>query len=1245
MTLQIQAGAVVDAVIQSALTQLQKKYNVHQISLYQGEQVVLTVGEPVWHGELPKTWQAQKIQGECGETWLLPIMVRRLGWGWFVSHWRGNVNSEIEPEWELFTAHLGLIIQANGGWNYHNANYAFPESYLPTTDDEPYHFLLNALPIGVALTDVEGNCIYGNEYLMQHLFQMSAQEILGWNWANAIHPEDRERVTQSWQRAVQTPPHEYREEYRLQRRDGSVVWVEDYALPNRRHDGEVMGFICVAMDITQAKELQDTLTKSEQKYRRIVDYQTDFLLYSSSDKAVTFANPCLYDALGYSMKVEEMLGLPWEQIVLHSQDLQILEQKINQLTPEHPIFQNTNPIQGKHGQILYVDWINLGIFDETGRLSSIQSIGRDVTALLQAEQELQESRQRFATLLENMPGMVYRYHPQTSEHPHRFSYVSDYAEEIFELPVAEIMADATAIWMNFTHPEDWNLLLTSIQEAFANSSPWFCQWRIITPSGKLKWVEGRSQMRQSHSEPFWDGIVIDITEIKTAQLELARQKEFLHRIVTATKAIIYIYDLEENRNVFANPEIESVLGYSVAEIQAMGSRLLPNLIHPEDWPQIEVSLTNLFEPNFARELQIEYRMRTKSGEWRWLFSWDRIFKRNAQGFPQQILGVATDITALKEVESALAESQKLLESLLTNLPVTIWRYQLWPDGREALLYVSPGCEDLWGVTPEQAMQNTQTLRNLVVPEDLSLIDILGEESRQNLTPYRGEFRIATPEGERKWLQIHAQPERQPDGSIVWDAVLLDITARKQAQIALERLNQELEQRIRDRTFMLEQQAQEEGLLRIIIETIHESLDINQTLHIVLDETRATLTCDRVVIYQFNEDWTGYFLAESVGAGWVPVVTGSLTSLSDHCLQETQGGRFQQRYILISNDIYKSGFTDCHIQILERFQARAQVVIPIFLEQKLWGLLAAYQNDNPRIWQTSEIEILQHVGLHLAIALRQAELYKASQSQVVELQKLNKLKDEFLSTVSHELRSPMHNIGMAIKMLELRLQRAGVLDNPELGIERYLDILKSATQREVELINDLLDLARLNAEQLDLELESVDVEQVLDHLLPPIQERTQSQKQNFILQRPEHFCPLYSHAHSLERILQELLHNACKYTPAGETITLAIECELGNHCNFRVINTGVEIPIEEQERVFDNFYRIPNHDPWQHGGTGLGLALVKKLVERLQGQIHLTSGNNATEFWVSLPIGSALTVTPSPSPDMGIRTASLHERES
>jgi len=1214
MTRRIQAGETVADVLQESLGQLQQRWGVQYLALYRNEQVVLSSGETFHPGQLPDTWQVEKRANTNGETWFYPVIVQQQKWGWLVAHWLVPPAESITSQGELFTAHLGLLISATG-WKQQSKS-EFP---LATLTDEPYHFLLDVLPIGVALRNPAGDFIYVNEYLVEQLFQMPPDELLGNSWVMLVHPEDRERVMQSWQVTVHKSSY-YKEEYRLKRQDSSVIYLREQSVALSNPDGMTVGFIAIFTDITEEKTLQFMLTKNEEKYRQIVEYQTDFLAYSLPDQTITFANRCLYEALGYSLESAELVGMKWEQVVLNPEDLQILEQHIRQLTPQNPIFSYINPVRGKQGQILEVEWLNLGIFDDEGHLLSIQSIGRDITLLRQTERELRESQERFSTLLGNIPGMVYRYHPATPEHPDAFSYLSGGAEDIFELTVEEIKANPRETWMRCTHPEDLDCLLSSIQTAVANQSSWLCEWRIITPSGKLKWLQGRSQMRQqSEGEPYWDGILLDITEKKIAELQAEQQAEFLHRILVATQAIIYIYDLVEQRNVFVNPEIELLLGYSVAEIQAIGNQLAVQLIHPEDLPRMEAFNRELVQGNDDGRREIAYRMRTKSGEWRWFLSQERVWRCNDQGIPCQILGVAVDVTELKKTELALAEKQKLLDNVLSNLPVAVWRYQLWPDGREALLYVSAGCEKVYGVTAEEAIQNIPKLWDLVVPEDLPAIKQATQASAQNLSLIEIEFRIRTPQGQMKWLQLCGQPERQADGSTIWDSVFLDITPRKSAQLALQTLNHELEQRIHDRTLILQKQAQKEGLLRLIIETIHQAVSIEQMLKVVLDSARQNLGCDRVVLYKFNPDWSGYFLAESVAPGWVSVVTEPLSTLSDHCLEETQGGRFQQHYILVSNDIYQSGFTPCHIDLLEKFQARALVIMPVFLVNKLWGLLAAYQNSGPRIWQTDEIDFLQHIGLHLAIALRQSELYQAAQAQVVELQKLNKLKDEFLSTVSHELRSPMHNIKMGLKMLELKLQKSGILADTELGVARYLDILKSSTERETNLINDLLDLARLNADELTLELTQVDVREVLDKILPPIEERTQAQNQGFTVQLPTEFCPLNTHRESLERILQELLHNACKYTPAGETITLSIRRESERFCCFRVINTGVDIPPAEQERVFDNFYRIPTHDPWQYGGTGLGLALVKKLVERLGGTIRLTSENKRTEFAVRLPI--------------------------
>ena len=132
-----------------------------------------------------------------------------------------------------------------------------------------------------------------------------------------------------------------------------------------------------------------------------------------------------------------------------------------------------------------------------------------------------------------------------------------------------------------------------------------------------------------------------------------------------------------------------------------------------------------------------------------------------------------------------------------------------------------------------------------------------------------------------------------------------------------------------------------------------------------------------------------------------------------------------------------------------------------------------------------------------------------------------------------------------------------------------------------------------------------------------QERIESQQQALIVDLEPNFPQFKSDISTIKRTLSELINNACKYTPAHETITLsAVSTDLG--IKLSVCNTGTEISPEEQQRVFDKFYRIPHHDPWKFGGTGIGLALVKNLIELLGGQVYLHSEAEKTVFIIDLP---------------------------
>jgi signal transduction histidine kinase len=251
--------------------------------------------------------------------------------------------------------------------------------------------------------------------------------------------------------------------------------------------------------------------------------------------------------------------------------------------------------------------------------------------------------------------------------------------------------------------------------------------------------------------------------------------------------------------------------------------------------------------------------------------------------------------------------------------------------------------------------------------------------------------------------------------------------------------------------------------------------------------------------------------------------------------------------------------------------------------------------------------------------------QAAIAEVEELTNLNRLKDEFLSTVSHELRTPLSNMKVAVQMLAIALNQQMSLFSEiakpiaeRSRIARYFQILQDECEREISLIDDLLDLQRLDAGVQPLVLETIDLENWLSQVVEPFQVQTRDRQQTLELDFAPSLPPLVSDLYSLERLLKELLNNASKYTPSGEHITLRAFVQ-SQTIQLQVINSGVEIPATELPRIFDKFYRVPSIDPWKQDGIGLGLALVKKLTEDLGGRISVESASGQTCFTVELPI--------------------------
>ncbi|MBD2465468.1 GAF domain-containing protein [Oscillatoria sp. FACHB-1407] len=457
----------------------------------------------------------------------------------------------------------------------------------------------------------------------------------------------------------------------------------------------------------------------------------------------------------------------------------------------------------------------------------------------------------------------------------------------------------------------------------------------------------------------------------------------------------------------------------------------------------------------------------------------------------------------------------------------------------------------------------------------------------------------------------------------WQSLEQDLLLQLATQVAIaiqqselyhqvQHWNTHLELQVQERTAQLQQALDFEALLKRITDKVRDSLDEQEILRSAVQELALgleTVCCD-----------TGIYNADQTTSTIAYEFSHHLSSAKGKTFAISSAPHTEVYQFLLQGQVCQ--FCDVAPNPLRSDQQLLTVLAcPIMDDQGVLGDLWLFKPSDLE-FNDQEVRLVQQVANQCAIALRQSRLYHAAQSQVEELARLNQLKDDFLSTVSHELKTPMSSMKTAIQMLEICLHPLGVFEPETNPINRYFQILQTEYQREMGLINDLLDLTRIDSGTEPLNLSPIHLQYWIAHVLEPFVERTYHQEQHLEIVIPDDLPPLTTDLSYLERVITELLHNAFKYTPSGEEITVSARLSPNQDRDFiriEVSNTGVEIPELERDRIFDKFYRIPNNDPWKHGGTGLGLSLVKKIVQRLGGAIWVESSHSLTQIILQLPL--------------------------
>ncbi|MEH1921003.1 GAF domain-containing sensor histidine kinase [Nostoc sp.] len=540
---------------------------------------------------------------------------------------------------------------------------------------------------------------------------------------------------------------------------------------------------------------------------------------------------------------------------------------------------------------------------------------------------------------------------------------------------------------------------------------------------------------------------------------------------------------------------------------------------------------------------------------------------------------------------------------------------------------------------------------------------------------RNEVFVPISQGEKLWGLLVAYQNSQPR---YWQDEEINLLAQVGVQlgVALQQAEslkhmQVQAQKLAKAAERERKAAQREKALATTVEKIRQSLDIDTIFATSTEEVRRLLEVDRVTIYRFGADWSGEFVAESLAQGWtavkdiVPAMSTTGYAYASNYLQEIQGGDFANSKTLVIKDIYSTDDSIPYIALIELMEARAYMIVPIFQGEKLWGLLAAYQNIRPRDWQEDEVDLLMQIGTQLGVGLQQAELLEQTQRQKEEItQTLKELQytqsqliqsekmaglGQLVAGVAHEINNPISfiygNITYVtehaenlLKLLhlyqkqypktteEIQKQVAALdLDFISDDFPKILTSMKIGADRISQLVLSLRSFSRLD----ETGMKPVDIHEGIDSTLLILQHRLQPETNSFAIEVVKQYGelpPVVCYAAQINQVFMNILNNAIDALENSATsgkkiqnpkILIRTEVIEENTILIWIADNGCGIPERMRSRIFEPFFTTKQ--PGQ--GTGLGLSISYQIiVEKHGGNIKCVSeAGKGCEFWIEIPM--------------------------
>lgn len=546
----------------------------------------------------------------------------------------------------------------------------------------------------------------------------------------------------------------------------------DFSLrPVFNDKGQVVMLIPEGRDIQEQANIRAALEESETRFRTMVNSAKIGVTLLNPKGQIIYGNDFIRNLLG-GFSQQEFTKVDVADYT-HPDDLDISYNRLKQLQAgEVDEYHITKRFITRQNSTIWVSLSVSAVRSQQGELRYVLSLAQDITHQKQIEEALQSSELKYRTLVEQSP-FAYVIHQEGKivfANPKAISLSGlDNEEALLGQDMLAFVADQ---YKEVAKERMQRMMSTSVAEEPMKQT-------LINAKGEQYIVEAIPTPIQYDGKPAIQLVLQDITLQEQAKSQIEKSEFILRN----AEKIANIGSWEWN--VGTTTARWSEVMYEIYEWDkkdgALGPEQLFAMVHPDDLDKVKKSYEGIMEHQPTQ--QVEFRLVLPSGRIKYLEARNSaIFSEHGQ--VKSMIGTVQDVTSRKLAEKQLSDSQNQLKNLTDSIPGTVLRYQLLPDGTDNILFISNGVIDVWEVTPDQVLSDTNHLWKYIYPEYIPEMRQSIQQSAATLQQWKHEWLIQTQSGKDRWLLGLGVPTKESDGSTVWDTIILDITQQKIAEQAL-----------------------------------------------------------------------------------------------------------------------------------------------------------------------------------------------------------------------------------------------------------------------------------------------------------------------------------------------------------------------------------------------------------------------------------------------------------------------------